>query len=69
MMLIEKDISEGDLVYLWWSLINEKKPVEREFRLVEKKEKYLKFRSVNGGYDIVLGTPEIETFFGNIRKI
>ena len=67
-MLIEKGLSEGDLVYLWWSLVNEKKPVEHEFRLVEKKESYLKFHSTGGDYDIVLGKPEIETFFGNVRK-
>jgi len=69
MMLIEKDISEGDLVYMWWSLVNEKKPVEHEFRLVEKREKYLKLRSVNGGYDVVLGNPEMESFYGSVRKV
>ena len=69
MILIENGLKEGDLVYLWWSLVNEKKPVEHEFRLVEKKDRYLKFHSINGNYDIFLGKPEIESFYGNIREL
>lgn len=69
MMNVDKDISEGDLVYLWWSLVDEKKPVEIEFKVLEKRKNYLKFRSVNGGYDIFFGNSDLESFHGRVRKV
>lgn len=69
MINVETGLSEGDLVYLWWSLTDERKPVEHEFRLVEKKARYMKFHSVNGNYDIFFGKSEIDSFHGNIRKV
>lgn len=69
MMNVDKDISEGDLVYLWWSLVDEKKPVEIEFKVLEKRKNYLKFRSVNGSYDIFFGNSDLESFHGRVRKV
>lgn len=68
MMLVDDSLKEGDLVYLWWSLVDEKKPVEREFRLVEKKDRYLKLRSTGGNYELFFGTDDLASFHGRIRK-
>lgn len=69
MMLIDSGISEGDLVYMWWGLVDEKKPTEIEYRVVETKNDYIKLKSENAGYEIFLGKRDQESFCGRIRKV
>ena len=69
MMLVDNGISEGDLVYMWWSLVDEKTPTEIEYRVTEKRDDYIRLKSENAGYELFFGKSELESFHGRIRKV
>ena len=68
MMMVDRNISVGDRVFMWWSLVDEKKPTENEYRVVDKRDDYIRLKSESAGYELFFGKRDVEVFCGRIRK-
>lgn len=73
MIEIRDDVKTGDIVYFWFSNVNDKrsknKPKEVEMKVIDMRDGSLTVKSITAEYYLKFDKEMIKNWFGCCRKI